>query len=273
MRLASWNVNGIRAVQRKGMFDPFIESVQPDVICLQETKADHAQADCHLDGYEEFWHPAEKKGYSGTAILTNRAPLSVATGLPSRLVKKYDLASDEFGNANNEGRVVTVELDELYVVNVYTPNAKGDLKRLAMRHEKWDPAFTAYVKSLRQKKPVAICGDLNVAHTPDDLANPKENVGKAGYTAEERHGFEQLLAAGYVDSFRMFTTGNGHYTWWSNFSGARERNVGWRIDYFLVSKDLASKVTSALIHPDLMGSDHCPVSVTLEFDESSRTRR
>ena len=265
MRLASWNVNGIRAVQRKGMFDPFIETVRPDVICLQETKADQTQADTHLDGYDEFWHTAAKKGYSGTAILTNRPPLSVTTGLPTRLVNRYDLASDPFGNANDEGRVVTAEFDDLYVVTTYTPNSKGDLTRLAMRHEQWDPAFTDYVKGLQRKKPVAICGDLNVAHTADDLANPKENARSAGFTIEERTSFERLLAAGFVDSFRIFTSGNGHYTWWSNFSGARAKNVGWRIDYFLVSRDLAPKVTAAEIHAELMGSDHCPVSISLDI--------
>jgi exodeoxyribonuclease-3 len=265
MRLVSWNVNGIRAVQRKGMFDPFVEQLAPDVICMQEVKADHAQADCHLDGYDEFWHPAQKKGYSGTAILSRTVPLAVTKGLPGVLVKKFDLASDPFGNPNDEGRVVTVEYDDFYLVTAYTPNAKGDLSRLASRHQKWDPAFLAYVTNLQKKKPVAICGDLNVAHTDDDLANPKENRGKAGYTDEERNGFEALLRAGFVDTFRMFTSGNGHYTWWSNFSGARARNVGWRIDYFLVSRALADKVTAADIHADLMGSDHCPVSVTLDL--------
>ncbi len=263
MRIVSWNVNGIRAVQRKGMFDPFLHSLKPDIICLQETKADQSQADCNLEGYEEYWHSAVKKGYSGTALCSKTAPLSVSNGLPAALVKKFSFASDTFGNPNDEGRVVTAEFDDFYLVTAYTPNAKGDLGRLALRHEKWDPAFLAHVCALKKKKPVAICGDLNVAHTDDDLANPKENRGKAGYTDEEKLGFQQLLDAGFVDTFRLFTSGNGHYTWWSNFSGARARNVGWRIDYFLVSADLAPRVTAAEIHPEIMGSDHCPVSLTL----------
>jgi len=265
MRLVSWNVNGIRAVQRKGLFVPFVDSLSPDVICLQEIKAEQHQSEHVIEGYEEYWHSAQKKGYSGTAIFTRRTPLSVAKGLPAALVKKYSLGEDAFGNPNDEGRTLTAEYEDFYLVTVYTPNAKGDLSRLRQRHEQWDPAFLAYLKRLEKKKPVVVCGDLNVAHTPDDLANPKANVGKAGYTNEERLRFEELLAAGFVDSFRLFTQGNGHYTWWSNFSGARARNVGWRIDYFLVSEDLAPRVQAAEIHPDIMGSDHCPVSITLNL--------
>jgi exodeoxyribonuclease-3 len=264
MRLVSWNVNGIRAVQRKGLFMPFVESLSPDVICLQEIKAEQHQSEHVIEGYEEYWHSAQKKGYSGTAIFTRRTPLSVARGLPAALVKKYSLGEDAFGNPNDEGRTLTAEYEDFYLVTVYTPNAKGDLSRLRQRHEQWDPAFLAYLKKLEKKKPVVVCGDLNVAHTPDDLANPKANVGKAGYTNEERQRFDELLAAGFVDSFRLFTQGNGHYTWWSNFSAARERNVGWRIDYFLVSRDFASRVSAAEIHADLMGSDHCPVSITFD---------
>ena len=265
MRLVSWNVNGIRAVQRKGLFVPFIETLSPDVICLQEIKAEQHQSEHLIAGYEEHWHPAEKKGYSGTAVFTRHTPLSVTTGLPANLVKKYSFASDAFGDPNREGRTITVEFEDFYLVNVYTPNAKGDLSRLRHRHEQWDPAFLAHLKSLNKRKPVVVCGDLNVAHTADDLANPKANVGKAGYTNEERQRFEELLAAGFVDSFRLFTQGNGHYTWWSNFSAARERNVGWRIDYFLVSADFSSRVSAAEIHAELMGSDHCPVSLTLDL--------
>lgn len=265
MRLTSWNVNGIRAVQRKGLFDPFVASLSPDVICLQETKAEQHQHECDLDGYEEYWHSASKKGYSGTAIFTRPTPLSVVTGLPASLVKKYSLGEDTFGNPNDEGRTLTAEYDDFYLVNVYTPNAKGDLSRLRQRHEQWDPAFLAYLRSLKKKKPVVVCGDLNVAHTNDDLANPKANVGKAGFTNEERGRFDELLAGGFVDSFRLFTQGNGHYTWWSNFSAARERNVGWRIDYFLVSSDFVGRVRAAEIHAELMGSDHCPVSITLDL--------
>lgn len=265
MRLVSWNVNGIRAVQRKGLFDPFVSSLDPDVICLQETKADESQADCRLEGFEHHWHAATKKGYSGTAVFTRRAPRAVTMGLLPAAVAKHRLAEDGFGNADDEGRVITVEFDEFFLVTAYTPNAKGDLSRLESRHARWDPAFLQHVTTLRRKKPVAICGDLNVAHTDDDLANPKANVGKAGFTDEERRGIQRLLDAGFVDSFRMFTKGNGHYTWWSNFSGARQRNVGWRIDYFLVSEELAPRVSAAEIHPEIMGSDHCPVSITLDL--------
>lgn len=264
MRIVSWNVNGIRAVQRKGLFEPFLTAIEPDVLCMQETKAHQHQAELDEHGYEEHWHSAEKSGYSGTAIFTKHSPLAITTGLPKRLVTKYDLANDAFGNPNEEGRVITAEFDDLYLVTVYTPNAKSDLGRLALRHEGWDPAFTEYVVGLRKKKPVAICGDLNVAHQPDDLANPKANRGKAGYTDEERAGFQSLLDAGFVDTFRLFTQGNGHYTWWSNFSGARERNVGWRIDYFVVSNDLVPRIRAAEIHPEIMGSDHCPVSIVVD---------
>ncbi len=263
MKIVSWNLNGIRAVERKGLFEPFVASLEPDIICLQETKAMPEEVDADVSAFTGHWHPAQKKGYSGTALLTKPEPLSVTTGLPKRLVTKYDLASDPFGNPNDEGRVITAEYDAFYLVTVYTPNAKGDLKRLGLRHTQWDPAFISYVRSLNKKKPVAICGDLNVAHTEDDLANPKANVGKAGFTDEERAGFVDLLKAGFTDTFRMFTQGNGHYTWWSNFSGARARNVGWRIDYFVVSNDLVPQVTAAEIHPEIMGSDHCPVSLTL----------
>jgi exodeoxyribonuclease-3 len=264
MRLVSWNVNGIRAVQRKGLFDPFVAALTPDVVCLQETKAEQHQHECDLAGYEEYWHSAQKKGYSGTAIFSRSTPLRVSSGLPVALVKKYSLADALYGDPNQEGRTLTAEYDDFYLVNVYTPNAKGDLSRLRMRHEQWDPAFLAYLRQLQKKKPVVICGDLNVAHTPDDLANPKANVGKAGYTKEERQRFEEILDGGFVDSFRLFTQGNGHYTWWSNFSAARERNVGWRIDYFLVSSTFAHRVVAAEIHAELMGSDHCPVSLTLD---------
>lgn len=265
MRLVSWNVNGIRAVQRKGLFDPFVTATSPDVICLQETKADEAQAACQLEGYGQFWNPAAKKGYSGTAILSRPEPRSVVRGLPKALVRRHGLAEDPFGNPDDEGRVVTAEFEDFFLVNAYTPNAKGDLTRLALRHQKWDPAFRAYLRSLRKKKPVAVCGDLNVAHTEDDVANPKSNKGQAGFTSEEREGFAELLGSGFVDAFRLFTEGPGHYTWWSNFSNARERNVGWRIDYFLVSDTLVPRVLAADIHAGVMGSDHCPVSLTLDL--------
>jgi exodeoxyribonuclease-3 len=263
MRIVSWNVNGIRAVERKGLWEPFIAELDPDIICLQEIKADQSQITVPTEGYHEIWHSAEKKGYSGTAILSRIEPLSVSTGLPARLVKKHTFSEDSFGDPNAEGRVITAEFEDFILVTVYTPNAKSDLSRLELRHQRWDPAFLAHLKALKKKKPVAVCGDLNVAHTADDLAHPKPNVGKAGFTDEEREGIQAFLDAGFVDTFRMFTEGNGHYTWWSNFSKARERNVGWRIDYFLASEDLAPRIEAAEIHAHIMGSDHCPVTIDL----------
>lgn len=264
MRLVSWNVNGIRAVHTKKLFLPFVEKLKPDIICLQETKAMQGQAEIDLPEYEEYWNSAEKKGYSGTAIFTKQKPISVRNGLPDELVKKYRLAEDEYGDPNREGRVIAAEFPTFWVVNVYTPNAKPDLSRLSLRHTQWDPAFLAYLQELGKKKPVIFCGDLNVAHTPDDLANPKQNEGEHGYTNEEREGIDRFIEAGFTDTFRMYTSGNGFYTWWSNWSNARARNVGWRIDYWFVSKALRAQVTSAAIHPEIMGSDHCPVSVDLD---------
>lgn len=264
MKLTSWNVNGIRAVHKKGLFVPFIERMKPDIICLQETKAEQGQAEIDLSDYEEYWNSAKKKGYSGTAIFSKVKPLSVTLGLPDDLVDTYKLGGDGYGNPNEEGRVIAAEFDDFYLATVYTPNAKDDLSRLDLRHKHWDPAFLAYMKRLEEDKPVVFCGDLNVAHTPDDLANPRPNEGKKGFTLEERAGIDAMIEAGFVDTFRMFTQGNGHYSWWSHFSAARERNVGWRIDYFFVSQDLAPLVKRARIHPDIFGSDHCPVSIELD---------
>jgi exodeoxyribonuclease-3 len=263
MKIISWNVNGIRAVHKKGIFVPFIKKYQPDVLCLQETKAEQHQSEVDLPDYEEFWNSATKKGYSGTAIFTKTKPLSVVLGIPEKITKKYKLA-DKYGDPSTEGRVVTAEFKDFFVISVYTPNAKDDLSRIPLRHKNWDPAFLEYMKSLeKQGKPVIFCGDLNVAHTEDDLARPKENVGKKGFTDEEREGIEKVIAAGFVDTFRMFTKGNGHYTWWSHFANARARNVGWRIDYIFVSQKLAKKVKSAKILPEVLGSDHCPVMIEI----------
>ena len=264
MRLVSWNVNGIRAVSRKGLFDPFVSALEPDVICLQETKAQQADSVHILPDYAEYWNAAEKKGYAGTAIFTKPRPLQVTNGLPAKLITQYKVVGDAFGDPNVEGRVITAEFDEFFLVTVYTPNTKDDLGRLALRSQQWDPAFLAHLKALERKKPVVFCGDLNVAHTPDDLANPKSNAGKKGFTDEERAGFQNFLDAGFVDTFRMFHEGNGHYSWWSHFANARARNMGWRIDYFLVSESLRDKVVAADIHADIMGSDHCPISLTLD---------
>ena len=263
MKLYSWNVNGIRAVVKKGVFQSFMKAHRPDVLCLQETKAERGQIEIDLPGYHEYWHSAVKKGYSGTAIFSKEEPIAVTNGFPQTFAKRFRFADELERDSSEEGRLITAEFPKFYAVTVYTPNAKDDLSRLALRHKHWDPAFLAYVKLLENKKPVVFCGDLNVAHTELDLANPKPNRGKKGFTDEERAGFQSYIDAGFVDTFRLFKQGNGHYSWWSVFSNARARNVGWRIDYVLVSAGLRKSVKAAQIHADVMGSDHCPVSVTL----------
>jgi exodeoxyribonuclease-3 len=265
VKLYSWNVNGIRAVVRKDVFGPFLREEQPDILCLQETKAQRGEAVIEMPEYHEHWNSADKKGYSGTAIFSKTEPVSVFGGLTSEIQAKYDMTADGYGDPNKEGRVLTAEYEAFYVVSVYTPNAKDDLSRIPLRRDHWDPAFLEYCRLLEKKKPVIFCGDLNVAHTELDLAQPKANRGKKGFTDEERAGFQAFLDAGFVDTFRMFRQGNGYYTWWSPFAGSRARNVGWRIDYILVSACLRDKVTGADIHPSIMGSDHCPVSITLEL--------
>ena len=265
IKLYSWNVNGIRAVERKELFQPFLDNEKPDILCIQEIKAKPEQIDVELGDYDAFWYSAEKPGYSGTALLSKIPPLQVINGFPADIIKKFNVDGDKYGDPNLEGRVIAAEFEKFWVVTVYTPNAKEDLSRVELRHKQWDPAFLAYCKKLEKSKPVVFCGDLNVAYTEDDLANPKANKGTKGFTEEERSGFEAFIKSGYVDTFRMFTQGNGHYSWWSHFAKSRERNVGWRIDYFLVSDSIKDKVKSAAIHSDVMGSDHCPVSVTLEL--------
>jgi len=258
-------VNGIRAVLRKNVFRPFVESEGPDVVCLQETKAQPGEAVIDLPDYTEYWHSAEKKGYSGTAIFSKPVPLTIRNGLPPELIAKYDMASDGYGDPNTEGRVLTAEYDHFHLVTAYTPNSKEDLSRIPLRHDHWDPAILEYCQLLEKTKPVVYCGDMNVAHTEMDLAQPGPNKGKKGFTDEERAGFQAFVDAGFIDTFRLFKQGNGFYTWWVAWGGARERNLGWRIDYFLVSSSLREKVKSADIHPEVMGSDHCPVSLTLNI--------
>jgi exodeoxyribonuclease-3 len=265
MKLVSWNVNGLRAVHKKGLFVPFVKKVSPDILCLQETKAERGQAEVDLPEYEEFWNSSSgKKGYAGTAIFSKIKPLSVYLGFPETIVKKFKLGPDGYGDPNSEGRVITAEFEDFFVVNVYTPNAKPDLSRLALRHKYWDPAFLAYLKQLEKKKPVIFCGDLNVAHQEIDLARPKENEGEHGFTKEERAGIDKILKAEFIDTFRHFNKEPNHYTWWTHWRNARERNIGWRIDYFFVSKTLLSKVKKADILPEVMGSDHCPVTLELK---------
>lgn len=265
MKIISWNVNGIRAVHKKGLFVPFIEKLNPDIVCLQETKSMQHQNEVDLSQFEEYWNSAEKPGYSGTAIFTKEKPVQVIFGLSEELCDKYKLSKDDYGDPNKEGRVLTAEFKDFFLVNVYTPNSKEDLSRLKLRHKQWDPAFLEHVNTLQKVKPVVFCGDLNVAHTEDDLANPKQNVGKHGFTNEEREGIDKVISAGFVDTFRNFTKGNGHYTWWTHWANARSRNVGWRIDYFFISKILLPKLKKSVIHSDIFGSDHCPIEIDLEI--------
>ena len=265
VRLYSWNVNGIRALTKKNLFQPFLIDEKPDILCLQEIKAKPAQIGLDPTGYNVFWYSAEKPGYSGTAILSKIKPLQVVNGFPEDIIKKYKVTGDVYGDPNVEGRVIAAEFEKFWVVTVYTPNAKDDLSRIPLRLKQWDPAFLAYCQQLEKNKPVVFCGDLNVAHTEDDLANPKPNRGKKGFTDEERAGFQALVDVGFVDTLRLFKKGNGYYTWWSHFANARARNVGWRIDYILVSARLKAMVKAAEIHPKVLGSDHCPVSVTLDI--------
>ena len=252
MKLVSWNVNGVRATLKKGLLDYF-KTARADVICLQETKA-HPGDVQHVEwpaGYEVFWNSADKKGYSGTVVFTKVKPVKVTNGIG-------DPAHD------GEGRVITVEYDEFHLVNVYQPNSQRGLTRLDYRTQEWDPAFLKHLKKLEKKKPVIFCGDLNVAHTELDLTNPKTNRRNAGFTDEERGNFSALLAAGYVDTFREFEKGPGHYTWWSQMMNCRPRNIGWRVDYFVASAALKPALKRAWISPEVMGSDHCPIGLELK---------
>ena len=250
MKLVSWNVNGLRACMGKGFAD-FLKSEDPDVICLQETKMQREQADFDFEGYREFWNSAEKKGYSGTAIFTKVEPLSVT----------YGIGMEE---ADAEGRVICAEFDSFYLVTVYTPNAQRELVRIDFRMA-FEDAFREYLLKLNKLKPVVVCGDMNVAHKPIDLKNPKSNIGNAGFSYEERGKFSELLASGFNDTFRMlYPDKEEAYSWWSYMFKSRERNTGWRIDYFLVTDDIKEKVQDSLILSDVMGSDHCPVELLLE---------
>jgi len=262
MKLYSWNVNGIRAVINKGAFQKFMAEHQPDILCLQETKAQQGQAVIDLEGYEEYWNSAEKKGYSGTAIFTKTKPLSVINGLADGIAEKHGLTHDGYGDPGKEGRVISAEFDDFWVVTVYTPNSKRDLSRLSLRQKQWDPAFLEHIQELEKTKPVLVCGDLNAAHKEIDLARPKENAKSAGFTPEEREGIDKVLAAGYEDTFRLeYPDMRDAYTWWTAWGNARANNVGWRIDYWFASKDIAGQVSDPQIHADVMGSDHCPVSI------------
>ncbi len=250
MKLISWNVNGLRACITKGFTD-FFKEIDADIFCIQETKMQEGQTDYDFEGYYQYWNSAVKKGYSGTALFSKKEPLSVT----------YDIGMEEH---TGEGRVITAEYDDFYLVTVYTPNSKRELLRLDYRME-WEDAFRDYVKKLDEVKPVIICGDLNVAHKEIDLKNPKTNQRNAGFTIEERTKFDELLKAGFIDSFRYFNPDvTGAYSWWSYMFKAREKNAGWRIDYFVVSEKLKDKMESASIHSDVFGSDHCPVELCLK---------
>ena len=246
IKIISWNVNGIRAAQKKG-FDDFIKQENPDIICLQETKAHPDQVNIGLDDYKyKYWNSAQKKGYSGTAIFSKIKPIEV----------EYNLNIDKH---DNEGRVITLYFNNYNLVTVYTPNSKRDLSRLDYRQQEWDIDFLKFVKKLENDNPVIFCGDLNVAHKEIDLKNPKTNKRNAGFTDEERGGFDNYINAGFIDTFREFNNEEGHYTWWSYMFNARARNIGWRIDYFCISKILNQKIKNSYILPEVMGSDHAPV--------------
>ena len=251
LKFISWNVNGLRACYDKGFADAF-NRLEADFFCLQETKMQEGQLDVQFEGYQSYWNYAEKKGYSGTAIFSKVKPLSVTYGLG---IEEHD----------HEGRVITLELESYYLITVYTPNSQEELRRLDYRM-KWDDDFRAYLKKLEEKKPVIVCGDLNVAHKEIDLKNPKTNRKNAGFTDEERAKFTTLLESGFTDTFRYFyPEQEGIYSWWSYRFKAREKNAGWRIDYFLASASLNDKLKGAAIHTDIFGSDHCPVELTIEL--------
>ncbi len=264
-RIFSWNVNGLRANLKKGTFDTFIKSESPDILCLQETKAKQGQAETDFPDYEEIWNSAERAGYSGTAIFTKIKPHKVNYNFLDNPDITQDFCMDTYGNPAREGRVLTAEFDDFYLVTVYTPNSKPDLSRLRLRFEKWDPTFLDYLKFLEKTKPVVVCGDFNAAHKEIDLARPNDNIRNAGFTAEERQGIDNLISAGFIDTFRALHPDEQKYTWWTWRAGARIRNIGWRIDYFFISSSLKSHLKSAEIYNEYEGSDHCPISIELEF--------
>ena len=261
MKFISWNVNGLRACVNKGFNDVFVQ-MDADFFCLQETKMQEGQLDLAFPGYHSYWNYAEKKGYSGTAVFTKHQPLSVSYGM-GRVPADGSVTYDPTDVHNQEGRVITLEYEKFYLITVYVPNAQDGLRRLDYRME-WEDAFLDYIKALDKKKPVIFCGDLNVAHEEIDLKNPKTNHQNAGFSDEERGKFSALLAAGFNDTFRMLHPEEQVFSWWSYRFHAREKNVGWRIDYFVVSERLMPQVRTAAIHTDIMGSDHCPVELEIE---------
>ena len=309
-RIFSWNVNGLRAVLRKGALQEFLAAEQPDILCLQEIKMQPGQVELDLPNYQEFWHSAQRPGYAGTAIFSKIPPLhtfpnfdalarpeadrlyaapseastgsakasakpATADAAPSALTfaqRWHALQDDGYGDLLSEGRILTAEFADFYLVTVYTPNAKPDLSRLKLREQLWDPAFCEYLQLLARHKPVLTCGDFNAAHTEIDLARPKQNRTHAGFTDAERQGITNLLAAGFTDTFRQLHPEAQRYTWWSHWGQARAHNVGWRIDYFFLSNAARSALQSAEIYETQMGSDHCPISVTLNWAKSAETQ-
>ena len=286
LKIFSWNVNGLRAVLRKNALQNFISEYQPDILCLQEIKAKPEQVDLNIPGYKVFWNPAKRAGYSGTAILVSEAldlsprnvirwdagrtvsfgdePVRSVRNIHSEWTNLDKVHASETNIAVHEGRVLIIEFEKFYLVNVYTPNAKPDLSRLSLRHDEWDPEFLNLLKELEKKKPVVTCGDFNAAHEEIDLARPKANHHNAGFTNEEREGISNLINAGFLDTFRLLHPESQRYTWWSHWGNARANNVGWRIDYFFISSSLKPRLKNAEIYERVTGSDHCPISIELE---------
>ena len=264
MRIYSWNVNGIRAVLKKGDLDKFLAYENPDILCIQETKAKRDQVEVDFGDYVEYWNSAKRPGYAGTAIFV-RNNIKVLNEF--RDFEKYPelkIEQDVFGDPLNEGRILTLEFKKYFIVTVYVPNSKRGLERLTLREKLWDPTLKEYLEKLQQEKPVIICGDFNAAHEEIDLARPKENMKNAGFTKEERKGIDNLLSAGFIDTFRELHPTEERYTWWTNWGNARANNVGWRIDYFFISKTLQKDLKSADIYESVFGSDHCPISIEME---------
>lgn len=313
MRIFSWNINGIRAVLKKGALQDFLSRKSPDILCLQETKAKKDQVEADFPDYAEYWNSAERPGYAGTAIFvkngikvlnsyknfekfsgqkiapfeqmindsktsakaqkSSKAATNEAASQPTRnsdKTNKLEIIRDEYGSPLDEGRILTVELERFFVVTVYVPNSKHDLSRLNLRHDSFDPTFRRYLELLQKEKPVVVCGDFNAAHTEIDIARPKENEKNAGFTKEEREGIDNYLVSGFIDTFRELNPTARRYTWWSHWGKARENNVGWRIDYFLISKSLEKNLTHADIYENILGSDHCPISIELDLDSNNQ---
>jgi exodeoxyribonuclease-3 len=270
MKLFSWNVNGLRAVDKKKALDAFFVTYAPDIVCFQEIKIDEQQIlaenfEQKYSNYHQFYSFAQKRGYSGTAIWSKRVPVQTVANFPDEIAKKYQL-TDDFGDATKEGRLLTLDFGDFYLVGVYSPHTKRELERLDLKR-RWDRALLSYIQQLEKTKPVVVCGDFNIAHQPIDLANPEQNQTNAGFTIEERTDFDNFTKAGLIDTFRhLHPSRTGAYTWWTWRANARARNIGWRIDYFLVSSSLKNQFISAEIYPAMLGSDHCPISLELKLN-------